>query len=123
MTYKEGVEERRKERQRANAQAERAHDESLQKLVNRRNELLQHLKQEAAGWDGIEIDLNEQTGTITLRAPPSPNYICINVDTHKYLVHTAMGQNPSQILKASKEVHTIKELDDYIEDFLDKETG
>ena len=80
MTYKEELEKLRQKKQLASEKEASATKEHLEKLRGRRDGLLEHLKLQTADLVGVQVDLNESTGTITLRAPPSPNYICINVD-------------------------------------------
>ena len=80
-------------------------------------------KLQAADLEGVQIDLNESTGTITLQAPPpSPNYICINVDSDRYRLHTAAGTNPTQTA-SSKNARTRDDIDKYVLAFLERETG
>lgn len=123
MTYKEELEKLRQKKQLASEKEASATKEHLEKLRGRRDGLLEHLKLQAADLERVQIDLNESTGTITLRAPPpSPNYICINVDSDRYRLHTAAGTNPTQTA-SSKNARTRDDIDKYVLAFLERETG
>ena len=122
MTYKEELEKLRQKKQLASEKEASVTKEHLEKLRVRRDGLLEHLKLQTADLVGVQVDLNESTGTITLRAPPSPNYICINVDSDRYRLHTAAGTNPTQTA-SSKNARTRDDIDKYVLAFLERETS
>jgi len=122
MTYKEELEKLRQKKQLASEKEASVTKEHLEKLRVRRDGLLEHLKLQTADLVGVQVDLNESTGTITLRAPPSPNYICSNVDSDRYRLHTAAETNPTQTA-SSKNARTRDDIDKYVLAFLERETG